>query len=681
MPAIVHLLLVWMTLLLVAVIILLGLTVPVSAQLQPITTKKIPVAHIDITAFPVLTVTFDCAVNQLYTDTYQLYQDEQRQVVRTTRHTVQELPTQVAILLDLYRDKEAQLPPAMVSLLAQDGKAGEANDLRDYLIQLSKDELVMAGRDSLGIFVPDRDLVTPHTLLASRPFTYDVNSLINQLNGIFENNPGSARLITSTTTGLVDLSLQLLEQFDYTTPLQRILLIFSDGTDEIFTGTRESLIMAAITHEIPIYTAFIATSTPGDPTFLQTLAEKTGGKPIVMDEADVVAPHTHIALPTLLTDLFQKQRRCQLIYRTNQAQPKEIRIRNVAAELVAVGTLPKLVVPSPRIKLEPLAVSAITTQSVTATVTATVNWAFPGPYPDRQIRSIQYTVKGPVTLKQTHSLTAQVVLSHSTSFTLRNFITGGYLIEAQIVDDLGLSATMARPFGLYRPPTQIEQETATLSWWQQLNAWLEKQQAALGTLLQNPRFVWLQIILWTMTLLVLLIFLFRWLLRKRLTQQQETQAIAAISTDYSAALVRIRSDPKAPPLLPLVPLGHKATMNIPEELYHPIWKHHQRDGVQNIFSEWYRATITTGAATQFTIQREPLHGPDAPPHMERQEPISIQVAETAQSFELVSNPVDSQLSESSIKPRSEFGPLHEGDIIQFGETHYKFMWLKEKSTP
>lgn len=664
---------------------LIGITwLTTEGGLQPIhaQTQEIVDANIDIASFPVVTVTFDCSVVQLVTDTFSLSEDDQPQIIDRTNLNIDGPPTQVAFFLDLFRDRDGKLPSAMDELLF---KAGVENDLIDYLKEFGDTRnptYIIAGRDSLGIFVPARDLVTPHSILAPNLFTYDVNSLINGLQDIRVLNPGSARLVDRPTTGFVDSLLQLLNNFDETYPKQHILVAFSDGTDEISPPqNRDQLIATAVARGIPIYTVFVATSTPGDTDFLRLLAEQTGGQLVALSNEDREQLNAGSVLREFLLNVYPKPPRCQVAYRTTHSSPRKVLLREASQKVIAVGIMPKIVVPPPTVSINSLSVTPLISKSINATVTVTVTGAFPDQR-QRHIQTVTYTINGPTPLTQRAAVTEFVRFTRTAQITIPNFITGNYLIRVEMIDDLGLRGEDTKPFGLYyKPPVPPDPPPPPL--WQRFRAWMSERATAIGDYAKTREFAILTLILWVVILFLLLGFLLRWLFRQPIMRRRERGAIANLETEYKATLIRIHSDPKAPPLLPMIPLGNRK-INIPEDLYHPIWKHYQMSDAQRSFTEMYRATIELEGADQFVIDRGQLVGEEDDltlerQNVERQEPISIQVAETAQSFKLVSKKVEDKFMDDAIRPQAKFGPLHHGDILQLGETHYKFMRLTERS--
>ena len=336
--------------------------------------EQVGAANIEITSFPQLTVGFDCNVSELYTNTFLLYEDDLLQAVDKTDLMLDGPSTQVAIFLDLFRDRDSKLPSAMQELLAREG---ETNDLIDYLKEFGDQRnptYITAGRDSLGIFVPDRDLVTPRTILATNNFTYDVNSLIQSLSAIRTNDPRSARLTTVPTTGLVDSLLQLLGYFDDSPAKQRVIVVFSDGTDEISSPeNRMQLIAGALERGILIYTAFVATSTPGDPDFLRLLAEQTGGQVVAAYDEDHEQINAGYPLRELLPDLFPKPPHCQIHYQTTQASPRQVALYDVDNNQIATGIVPKITLVPPTVTIDSMYISPLVNKSINATLTLTVH--------------------------------------------------------------------------------------------------------------------------------------------------------------------------------------------------------------------------------------------------------------------------------------------------------------------
>lgn len=602
-------------------------------------------------------------------------------------------PSQVAIFLDLFYERDGTLPLAATELIS---KAGPQNDLIDYLNELGDSGIFNAGQDEFGIFLPDGSLREPRSLLATNKFTRDINRFFYLQDEIMGVITDTARLNQERTTALIELLVNTVEILKERPSTQRTLFVFSDGTDEISRNTELQLIEAARAISLTIHTVYIETGTPGDKQRLERIAKATNG--------DLLLARQSSAIRQSLRESFRSQYLCQFRYRTRKAEPGKIEIVNKLGQEVAEMTVPTITIEPPIVTttIEPQAHNAnlINDGLPTTTFTVSVVWDL-GDQPNRKIESIRYDIDGPRPLIRLSSVPPSTTLTQTMVFSTLQLITGSYVAKVTIEDELGLEGIGIAPFQISAPPATAEDttsqeeqspESAPPTWYGSVYQWTGDQisngvnyvRDLPRRLVERPLSTLLAILvagIMLLFLLALLLSLFLFALF-RLLFQSTTQAQQASSDRTAqktpAALVRTRTDPNAPPLLQVVPIVYQngssngaasslqAVLRLPESLYHPVKKKYEQNENRERFSSQYESAIVYSKDTFRIVRNTATDSEQADQVISKQAEINVMVAETSKAVPLLD---DDNLHDGFA--------LHDGDIVQLGETHYRFVELSD----
>lgn len=614
--------------------------------------------------FPEVSVSYICAPPPAPLDGYQLYEDgELRSVLFSTTVPIS-TPMRGAILLDFYRNPDGSVPPAALELLS---KPGKNNDLGEYLISVTASGFAVP-EDTLGILIPDVDLGTPQHISQPITFTSDVNRLFNGL-ASFDPAVSTPQLPPRGTTRLKDFVNNTLQLMEPESGRQDFILLFSDGTNNTSTATPSDVITRARTYSVPIHTVYITTTVPGDRDFLRDLSQSTGGQTLLASQT--------VSIVQLLMQSYVSVQQCTFIYRAQKAQPQNIIISH---ELITLARnsrtfpVPPLSVPPPVVSVELVQTKtqSIITKTDDLTLRFATEWNLTE-YPSRHVDAVRYEIQNSSAVVATAEPPLDQLrgITHAEIISGNMLDPGSYLIKVSVVDELGLESADTFPFTLLDPapmPTStltmsaMAVELTSLAW--------TRFRTTTSTFIQGvqdgiqgpytPRHV-LGLVLASvlLTLLILLLWGFR-PKRWRRDWKDTTHHDETFKT-IDAALVRVRRDPEAPALLHSVPLSPKIELDIPKDLYEPIRKNYQQNALLKSYAESYKAIVRRHAnrTGKYIIARQPSNAQrkaDAP--LEQLAPIHIQAVETSSTFELEGD-----------KPHT----LQEGDIVQLGETHYKFV--------
>ena len=648
---------------------------PLRAE-EPVETES----SIDSSRFPTMTVSFICT--DALTDSYTLLEDGVSQTILSREVETIAPTTYVAILLDIFRDNQYTVPDAVRELI---DKEGENNDFFDYLFAFGdrRPPLFDIQTDHIGIFIPDADLYTPVSILGNKNFTHDINSFYRVRTKAFDSQPSTPRLVRQPTTALVALISGTLKIIDEVEPKsdRTALIIFSDGTDELSDGESEILLEQVRSKNIVVHAVFIPTYSPLERQLLEKLAMETGGITTTIEAAETITK--------TLQSSFAKQSLCHLSYRTSKAHPQYLIVSEpISNTAPLIGIIPSISIKPPKATILSPTVTDLFSVSASSTISVKVEWTLEE-YPDRHIEQIAYQLRGPELYTDTYAPKERGGGIHIfRKIASSNLITGTYVLTVSVKDEFGLIGSNA--VGVHvgadiepkeeipAPPTLREQiKSAVMSFFEAMNNVI------------NGFIKWLSTnIYWLMALFFTFILLLysSWQLYQARKEQAVAEATEKARRIRTAALVRIRTSPEASNLLQIVPLelweapengdrknghdknGSEATiLNLPSDLYSPLRKW-LRSAQHGATLDGYDAKITVEGDT-FRLRRKPLIDPERQnQNTPLSEPISIQPAETKSSFELVREPHE----------ETEYGPLQEGDILQFGEIHYKFMRLMDE---
>lgn len=633
-------------------------------------------SSVDILQFPEITVHFVCAsiAGEKPTLSDFTYAEDGIRL-KPTSFITQQIPTHVAILLDLYKRSSSSetLPPESNDILIQ---------ARSNITGLVKSGVFDTDSDRISYFVPSTETVPLASILDVEATTYDLNKVGNRLTELIESDKKSLEKFTpiTETTTLLDSIFAIVTNSTLLT--RTSVVVYSDGVDRLSEIAVQELITEANSKNIAIHTVLIPTDEQEqNPSILEEIALETGG--IYYEDYK----NTAIVTETLIA-LYDSTDRCGFTYRTAEVEPRLLEITSVDGRLIERVALPSVDLPSPNVTVTlPVTAGHIFTYAKPSIVTISSTWNLGGNH-TIQALTLTYEVEGQSIA--TSNLTDVVTLTNITeqngrgehvySILMTEHLTiGSYLVRATIVDELGRSAQDEIPFGISpQPPAP----SIFAVWQQRLEQVLRTIGGLFATIASYLR-KWLLVLLLALALL-LTTWLLWWTNRDRKAPWRPISQEQTVSV-YDLALVRVRTDPDAPAMLHIVPL------TVPKKMPRERHADHSHEKVRIPDSFYHPSTVSTNGSTPNGRSHEAfttLYGAilKIESRAENQKPaLSIIREASSDSFE-------DEMSIAQRKPiivrkagtrydipiiggsqAREFGPLEDGDILQLGKTHYKFV--------
>ncbi|MEZ4868501.1 MAG: hypothetical protein R3C14_44640 [Caldilineaceae bacterium] len=374
-----------------------------------------------------------------------------QEVLTSTRQLVRP-QSQNAILIDLFDHKEAVLGPIDGGLTR--------------LYQLYATSVFTVATDALALYLPGPNGTTLDTVT---PWTGDAGLILNATRKLSPDRPYSTLDHTALATllqGIVQDMLAL--PLGAAQTVRQNIVVFSDGTDVVNGAAFDELIRTAQTHQIRIYTVFIETGYANRAN-LNRLATATGGQSVQLDE--------QMAWDTLWRALIDPVSICEVTYRSNRTQPKQLAVWEVVGgtvQFTRTYTFPPLKPSPPAVQIDTprvgseVVLPADGAAAVDATLPLLVTWNFAS-YPPRKIQRIVYALQGP-TSQPIAEVAPPTGLEQAVQIAipLQALTPGPYAVQVQVEDELGLMGEANAPFALALPtatptatPTTTPLPTAT----------------------------------------------------------------------------------------------------------------------------------------------------------------------------------------------------------------------------
>ena len=518
-------------------------------------------------------------------------------------------------------------------------------------------------------FCPMRIFRTARPIVENSPWLTDLNRLGNQLNSSLlpkskEEAVIRAQLTQITqTTGLFEALVDILDVHLVERPsIRREIIVYSDGNDEI-SGPKaiEELTAKATDKGVPIHIVYIPTGKRN--SVLEDLAKTTGGT--VYENHPLEASN----VITKLAEIYASPVFCTLAYRSQQKPPARVEIQQIQVQTdpnnrtatVAEGSIRARALQAPTVKIKAPGPGEIITMPEGLTITAI--WG-PG-QASTMIENGAYYVAGGAGFSEIYTVPVDA-LGYSLELPVSGALTvGHYLFTASVTDEFGLMGTDIHSFEIRNPPTATPIPTPTPGpielahttfmsqkrWWEGDPT---RRQWLLGTELLIP----------TLTFLLIGLFFRR---RPNIIKYEEPEPGKRSEGlgELYAMLVRERGDIRAPQSRQQLRLYRNQDRRIPHDLLvqenQRFW-FNKKSGEQ--YEELYEAEIVYREGGAY-ISRSVRVDPDKPKNLAtRQEPIGIRLARAKTTFPLIGD-------NNSV----EYGPLQPGDILQFGDLHYRYAEL------
>lgn len=385
----------------------------------------------------------------------------QRQILSITPDETRPRKTETTMFVDIYDDKHFVLDETATAVLSLIEPTEIAESRNPFLLDRDYFSAMMPGAEAESIY-----------RLAGR--TDELGLFANRLRMLGEDGQplmavNERPYVKWPETPLASLLLRVLEDIPPSdAQVRRSLLVISDGGDRRSGDLLDKVIEDAAAKRVAIHTVYVNTS-PGNKANLENLAVKTGG--------------TYFASLTELdwAVLISPQRACKLIYRSADAQAKQIVVTelNEGMSKPSIGRLPDLRVSTPRVEVHiPTQVEA----GVQSPQEMTISWYLDN-YPDRRLRSLEYEIKG---AGQTIAKELQPPFAAeriTVPLDLGNLAQGAYAIHAWVEDELGLRGEYVIPLQIAALPTPsptptltpsstpIPAPTSTPTWLESMTAW------------------------------------------------------------------------------------------------------------------------------------------------------------------------------------------------------------------
>jgi hypothetical protein len=301
--------------------------------------------------------------------------------------------------------------------------------------------------DELAVFIPGATNATLDTVV---DWTGNAGVVVNDVRAI-----STARAFAGRPhTPLIALLQTTIRQLPPPTGMVRQrLVVFSDGTDiERSADALAALIAEAKQRQVAIDAIFIDTGYRDYET-LQAL-EATGGRFLLLPEEEA-------QWAAFWRPLVSAYDLCEITYRSTQQQPLTLTIQALVSDTLYFSqsySFPTIQLPPPAVTItapagEQIVLSPTARMTEPQSLNLVVEWDFPI-YSLRNVKQVIYDIKGPTNIPRTELLAPlpgkrTLIIP----LPLTGLAPGGYLIQVEVIDELGLRGVAHAPFALLLPLT------------------------------------------------------------------------------------------------------------------------------------------------------------------------------------------------------------------------------------
>lgn len=435
---------IWMIAILIAVIGLSGVFQIADAQ-NEIGSPVLRITGIDISRFPTVKVTvfgenLGAPLDQMDLN---LLEDNSPQTIQADE--MQAIGVQTAIVLD---------SSSNIRLPGLTGEPRYREAVRTVLRLLSL-ELLSADTDWLAAFTTS---TSEDTFRQIADWDQDHGAVANEL-AAYEPND---RAVFTPLYNLLDYTLGRFVDSPAPENLQKSIVVFSDGVDEVSTLNSPDIVRRSQEMNVKIHTVMVGRETAATRRNLKRISDLTGGQYFVLNSATALDP--------LWQAIAAEREQRVLTYQMTQAQPKAIQVK--ATLLNGVEKNPELVFPVTGAKPPQISVMEPGPNSLIQRTAADFNaevreytprslpirlrLAWPDAHP-RGIQRVEYTLNDDTRTQTTPPFDSFV-------FPIEELGAGRYTLRVTAFDSLGLRSS-AEPVSIQiqivRPPTPTPTHTAT----------------------------------------------------------------------------------------------------------------------------------------------------------------------------------------------------------------------------
>jgi len=565
-------------------------------------------------------------------------------------------PARVAVVFDLYRKgPDGELPLAAIDTLLA---------ASEIFSDVQASGRFGAGSHEIGLFAPGADGVSVTSMLAPKRWVKTAQTLSDDVLGEFDDPPRQLiQANINSTTALLDVLTNLIEsEFAEDGAGAQAVVLFSDGSDAVSTATLDGVIDLARSRGVAVNTVFVPTVSRPDPN-LARLAEATGGS----YEAEFT---NVISIATTIANALSWSYRCNVTYRAKQLPPTRIDVQERGGALtrtLAIAALPGALRPSPpavSLIAPPLGETITATERTTTELVAT--WRFPDNAWRRAVE-VALTIQAQATgFLSTHveGVYGSEVATYTQVVSTSTLAEDRYRVSAVVTDDFGLTGSDTLWFEVVVPPTPTPAPTPTPDLSESVQrtflsqrAWLWGNPIPHSLLLSGQ---WLLIGLAAILGVEVMRRLWKGLAPAEFEEAEHPPLPGAPAA--FAVLVCDRRNERGPNARHLVHLFAGGALTLPDDLLELNQRRYRQAEIEQ-FSRQYHAEISCRDESARIWRPSPRESslPDA--ESIRYEPIHIRLAGSVAPFELV------------VGPKYEY-ELQNGDLVQLGNLHYRFLRLK-----